>query len=62
MPLLAVDTADPTIDVRPLRPTIPARQICLVWRRDRTLAPVATRLIQIAADVATDLGHLPISA
>ncbi len=62
MPLLAVDTADPTIDVRPLRPTIPPRQVCLVWRRDRTLSPVAARLIQIAADVAGDLGHLPVSA
>jgi DNA-binding transcriptional LysR family regulator len=62
MPLLAVDTADPTIDVRPLRPAIPPRQVCLVWRRDRTLSPTASRLIDIAAEVASELGQLPASA
>ncbi|CAN5732923.1 MAG: LysR family transcriptional regulator [Ilumatobacteraceae bacterium] len=62
MPLLAVDAADPTIDVRSLRPAIPPRQVCLVWRRDRTLSPTASRLIDIAADVARDHGRLPASA
>ncbi len=62
MPMLAVEAADPTIDVRPLHPAITPRQVCLVWRRDRTLSPVATRLIAIAAEVAAEIGHLPASA
>ena len=52
MPLLAVDVDDPSIDVRALGPPITPRQVCLVWRRDRTLSPVASRLIEIATDVA----------
>ena len=59
MPLLAVDTRDPAIDVRPLQPPIPPRQVCLAWRRDRTLSPVAERLIELARDVAADLRQLP---
>lgn len=62
MPLLAVDVRDPSIDVRTLSPDIPPRQVCVVWRRDRTLSPVAARLLAIAQDVAGDLRQLPISA
>ena len=62
MPLLAVDVRDESIDVRPLQPPIPPRQVCLVWKRDRTLSPVATRLIELAKTVATDLVKLPRSA
>ena len=59
MPLLAVDTRDPAIDVRFLEPALPPRLVCLGWRRDRTLSPVAARLVEIAADVARDLRQLP---
>ena len=52
MPLLAVDTRDPGVDVRFLSPALPPRQICLVWRRDRTLSPVAARMVELAAEVA----------
>lgn len=62
MPLLAVDVRDPSIDVRTLSPDIPPRQVCVVWRRDRTLSPVADRLVAIARDVAGDLRQFPISA
>ena len=62
MPLLAVNTRDPGIDLRSLSPDIPPRQICLVWRRDRTLSPVAARLVDIAVDVAGTIGRLPRSA
>ena len=55
MPMLAVDVDDPSIDVRPLGPPITPRQVCLVWRRDRTLSPVAARLIEIATSVAGNL-------
>jgi DNA-binding transcriptional LysR family regulator len=59
MPLLAVDTRDPAIDIRTLTPAIAPRSICMAWRRDRTLAPVAARMVDIACDVASDLRQLP---
>ena len=62
MPLMAVNPHDPGIDLRSLSPAIPPRQICLVWRRDRTLSPVAARMVDIATDVATSIRHLPLSA
>ncbi len=62
MPLLAVDTRDHELDVRFLDPEMPPRQICLVWRKDRTLSPVAARMVEIAAEVAKDLRQLPLSA
>ena len=46
MPLLAINTRDPEVDLRSLSPAIPPRQICLVWRRDRTLSPVAARVVE----------------
>jgi DNA-binding transcriptional LysR family regulator len=57
MPLLCVDVRDSAIDLRPLHPAIPPRQICLVWRRDRTLSPLAARLITVAQDVAESLSE-----
>jgi DNA-binding transcriptional LysR family regulator len=63
MPLLAVDTRDKGVDVRFLAPELPPRQICLVWRRDRTLSPVAARMVELASEVAGDLRQqLPASA
>jgi DNA-binding transcriptional LysR family regulator len=62
MPLLAVDTRDDELDIRFLSPELPPRQICLVWRRDRTLSPVAARMVELAAEVAKDLRQLPVSA
>jgi DNA-binding transcriptional LysR family regulator len=62
MPLLCIDHLDPGIDVRPLRPAIPPRQVCLVWRRDRTLSPLTVRLIDIAQTVAEDLAQRELAA
>ena len=62
MPLLAINTRDPEIDLRSLSPAIAPRQICLVWRRDRTLSPVAARMVEIAVDVAATIRQLPLSA
>ena len=62
MPLLAINTRDPEVDLRSLSPAIPPRQICLVWRRDRTLSPVAARVVDIAAEVAGNIRQLPLSA
>jgi DNA-binding transcriptional LysR family regulator len=62
MPMLAINTRDPTIDLHSLTPPIAPRQICLVWRRDRTLSPVASRMVEIAVEVATTIRQLPLSA
>jgi DNA-binding transcriptional LysR family regulator len=62
MPLLCVDGRDPAIAVHRLRPALPPRQIRLVWRRDRTLSPTAARLIELAQQVALDLGPSRLAA
>ena len=62
MPLLAVDTRDTAVDIRPLTPAVPPRKVCVVWRKDRTLSPVAARMVDIARDVARDLRQLPVAA
>jgi hypothetical protein len=62
MPLLAVNTSDPEISMHALSPAIPPRQICLVWRRDRTLSPVAARMVDLALEVAGEIRQLPLSA
>ena len=62
MPLLAVDTRDQEVDIRFLSPEIPPRQICLVWRRGRTLSPGAARMIELARQVAQHLADVAIPA
>jgi DNA-binding transcriptional LysR family regulator len=62
MPLLCVDTRDSAIDIHPLQPPVPPRQICLVWRRDRTLSPLATSLIELAREVADGLASGELAA
>lgn len=54
MPLLALDLDDPSIDLHQLDPPVPPRQVCAVWRRDRTLSPIARRLVDISIDVARE--------
>ena len=61
MPLLAVDTRDTAVDIRALTPAVPPRKVCVAWRRDRTLSPVASRMVDIACDVARDLRQLPVA-
>ncbi len=55
LPLLAVDTDDPRVAVRRLDPQIPPRRISIGWRRGRTLSPAATRFIELAREMTTDL-------
>jgi DNA-binding transcriptional LysR family regulator len=55
LPLLAVDTSDVRVAVRPLDPPLPARRISIAWRRGRTLSPVAQRFIEIAQDVSANV-------
>jgi DNA-binding transcriptional LysR family regulator len=50
MPLLALDLNDTSVALRQLDPPIAERVISLVWRRNRTLSPVAQRFITIATE------------
>ena len=52
MPLLAVDTADPEIVVRPLDPPLPPRSLVLALPPVGMRTPAAERFAHIAADVA----------
>lgn len=51
-PHLAIDAADPYIDVRPIEPALPPRRILVIWPTNRSLSPVA----QIAVDAAVEVG------
>jgi len=55
MPLLAVDPADPGIEVLPLDPPIPPRTIQLTRRAGRTLPPAAERFTGIAREVGAEV-------
>jgi len=55
VPLLAVDTTDHTISVRTTEPGLEPRQLSIIWNRERTLAPIAERFIDIAAEVCARL-------
>lgn len=62
MPQLALDANPAGIDVHPLRPALPPRQVCVCWRRDRTLSPIARRLVEVAADVGREQADTPTAA
>jgi DNA-binding transcriptional LysR family regulator len=51
VPLLTVDTSDPTVSVRPTIPELPPRALSIAWSRDRTLAPIGRRFVDIATEV-----------
>jgi DNA-binding transcriptional LysR family regulator len=53
VPLLAVDTADPS--VRVLRTDLPARHVALIWHRDRYRTPASRTFVDIALDVCREL-------
>lgn len=55
LPLLAVDTSDPRVALRPLDPPIPPRPISIGWRRGRTLSPAAERFVAIAQEVSAEV-------
>ncbi len=55
MPLLAVDQDDPTVHIHPLRPALEPREICVALRRDRTHAPAALRLVELAGQHTPDV-------
>lgn len=51
MPYLAIDANDPGISVRELSPPMPPRVHFAAQRADRTAAPAAERVIELARDV-----------
>lgn len=51
-PHLTVNETDPLIEVRPIEPVLPPRQITVIWPTNRSLSPVA----QVAVDVAVEVG------
>jgi DNA-binding transcriptional LysR family regulator len=63
VPLLTVDTSDPSISVRATVPKLEPRRLAIVWPKDRTLAPVAERFMDIVAEVCLErLVAVPTSA
>ncbi len=57
MPLLAVDidVADDELCMHTFNPPIEPRQICVMWQPNRTLSPLALRLLDIAVEVCHEL-------
>jgi DNA-binding transcriptional LysR family regulator len=55
MPLLAVDAADPGVDIVAVDPPIPPRRIVVARRAGRTLHPAADELVHHALDVCAEL-------
>ncbi len=52
MPLLAVDTEDPEVVVRPIEPPLPPRPIAVATVAGRTLAPAVERFIEVTEEVS----------
>ena len=62
MPLLAVDADDPTVHIHPLNPPLPPREICVALRADRTHAPSARRLVELAVLHRPDIASVPMTS
>jgi len=55
VPLLTVDLADPTVEVRPTAPEIPPRQLSIVWVKGRTLSPIAKQFIEVVSNLCDNV-------
>lgn len=55
MPYLAIDANDPDVRVLEMSPPLPPRQLFAAQRAERTLAPAATKLIELASEVVAEL-------
>ncbi len=55
LPLLCVDIDDPRIELHPLQPAIPNREVSLVWPTGRSLSAVARRFIDLTVEVCDEL-------
>lgn len=54
-PLLAVETTDPAVVVRPIAPAMSPRAICVALVRGRTMIPAAAQFIELARQVCDDI-------
>ena len=52
MPLLAVDTDDPEVTVRPIDPPLPPRPIGVATIAGRTIAPAVERFLELTREVS----------
>lgn len=59
MPRLAVSADDPHLTTVELADPMPPRVIVAVWHRHRRLPPSAAAIVDIAANIATDLETMP---
>lgn len=57
LPLLCVEPEDPRIAIHAIEPRIPDRSICVAWRANRTLSPVAERFIELAVEAGRALQY-----
>jgi DNA-binding transcriptional LysR family regulator len=55
MPLLCTEPEDPRVDLHPLAPAFPGREISIAWRRGHTLSPAAERFIELAVEVSAEV-------
>jgi DNA-binding transcriptional LysR family regulator len=55
MPLLAVQHGDDRVKALRLRPTLPRRQIAVVWHQDRHRTPAARAFVDIAREVSAEV-------
>ena len=55
MPYLTIDPDDPGVVVQELDPEVPPRRIAIGRRAGRTLAPSASRFIELAIEVTSEL-------
>ena len=55
MPLLCTEPEDPRIELHPLDPPIPGRQVSIAWRAGRTLSPAAGAFIELTTAVCAEL-------
>ena len=55
MPLLCTEPEDPRIELHPLDPPIPGRQVSIAWRAGRTLSPTARAFVELTIAVCAEL-------
>lgn len=55
MPLLCTEPDDPRIELHPLDPPMPGRQVSIAWRSGRTLSPAARAFIELTTAVCAEL-------
>ena len=57
MPLMALDIPpdDDLLSTHPVEPALAPREIWLAWQANRTLSPLARRVVELSTEVARDL-------